>query len=71
MEPVDQPEPLLGEGEREFGGALRGLQGAAAAVGPFDVRRYPGGGRRLEDRTDGQFDAEGLTDQAQQPDRGE
>ncbi|SQA25377.1 Uncharacterised protein [Streptomyces griseus] len=71
LEPVHQPEALLGEGEREHGGAVERLQDAPVGGGAGEAAGEGGDGGGLEDGTDGEFRPEGLADPAEQPDRGE
>ncbi len=78
---VDEPEPLLGEGERRLrAGALgrrhrledrRGLARGGGRerrrAGGLDDRRQPGDRRRLEEGANRQVDFEGLADAAEDP----
>ncbi|KYF98019.1 hypothetical protein BE20_03765, partial [Sorangium cellulosum] len=63
LELIEEPEPLLRERERHLALARRGRdrpgRRARAPLGlPLDERGEPGDGRRLEDRPDGDVDAE-------------
>ena len=67
---VEEPEPLLGEGERRLGRPRRdeirrlAMQGAGCGVDP---RGEPGHGRGLEDRAQRELDPERLPDAGAQP----
>ena len=65
-QPLDQPEPLLGEGERQVAPAARGtgtIGGSERRQGRrrerrLDLRGEPAQGRRLEERPHGEIDGE-------------
>ncbi len=68
---VEEPEPLLGEGERQLAVAGHRLKRRRRRDPGPTGRRHPAGqpghGRRLEDQTQRYFDAEDLADPREQP----
>ncbi len=66
LHPVDQPEALLGGGERQAFGAFTGGQ-REAGRGAVEALGQAGHRRRLEDVPDAEFGAEDGTDAAEQP----
>ncbi len=67
LHPVQEPQPLLGGGERDRLGPRPGQQGRADALGVADDGRQGGDGGGLEQVADGEFGAEDGPDPADQP----
>ncbi len=67
-QPLQQPEPLLGRGERYAGGpGPRGAQRRAGRGGAVEGGEQPGRGRVVEEGADRHLGAERLPDPADQP----
>src|SRR5690606_38319577 len=69
LQPVEEPQPLLGGGQRQHVRAYGRRRGGPGLPGVRDAGREGRRGRRVEDRADRQVGAERRADQAGEPGR--